>query len=181
MKSLSKLPTVAPCSSAKAARCASFVRLPAVPATKSKRDKMPKCRSPGCNSRALGCNNQSSAIPVASATDSGLGRIAGCVDKRIKPINASQAKPTPDALSKELPSHEAACLWCGLKGLTEYKKTLVSGNFMQLDYLLIFLSAGFLRLFASRSSRAFSFKNSILSSSATSLLAWLTSTKKLPV
>ena len=136
LKSLSKLPTVAPCSSAKAARCASWVRLPAVPATKSKRDKIPECRWVGCSSRALGCNNQSSTMPVASATDSGLGKIAGCVDRRIKPINAIQTKPTPGASSNALPSHKAACLWWGLKGLTEYRKMLVSGNFMRLGYLL---------------------------------------------
>ena len=112
-KSLSPEATLAPCSSASAARCASEVRFPAAPLAVSTLRRIGQCISPGPISLTKGWSNQASMYPRARGTLSGLRMMRGCVVIRTNASATIQGMPTDSDPDSACSSQRRATAWCG--------------------------------------------------------------------
>jgi hypothetical protein len=93
-KSRSVVQTVAPCSSAIAARTASMTSGPAAWPSRTRRRRMSQCRSPGSRMPAAGWASQEEIAASASDVESGRSNTRGFVAILKKAHSVSQAKRT---------------------------------------------------------------------------------------
>jgi len=105
LKSLSVEYKRAPCSIAKAARCASEVRFAAVPRGRISSFRMDQCLSVGTISTAGDWLSHSSTISVAVSDERGLGIILPLVTILKKPKITIQAKPKGSSFDRDSSSH----------------------------------------------------------------------------
>lgn len=127
-KSRSKLTIVASFSIAIPARCASVVKLPAVPAARSSLPSISACRSPGWSICEFGTSIQWLITRIESSTDSGLGKIPPRVDRRRNASSDTQANPTPRGEAYPVFSAVRAAVCCSVAELAAYSNTLTSGR-----------------------------------------------------
>src|SRR5690348_367151 len=135
-KSRSNVPSVAPCSIAIAARCASLTRLPPRPAPISRRPSMGACLSVGPMTRARGCESHSSTTPKAVSSGRAERTMRGCVLNRKNPASACQVNAMPARSENASSIQRAATERCGASRLTAYTSTFTSGVFIPFPFLI---------------------------------------------